>query len=44
MPSGHGTTRQGWTILQLGAYAGFVESGNPRCSQTIDEIVYGRNN
>jgi hypothetical protein len=25
-------------------YAGFVESGSPRCSQTIDEIVYGRNN
>jgi len=23
-------------------YAGFVESGNPRSSQTIDEIVYGR--
>ena len=22
-------------------YAGFVESGNPRSSQTIDEIVYG---
>jgi hypothetical protein len=24
-------------------YAGFVESGNPRSSQSIDEIVYGRN-
>ena len=22
-------------------YAGFVESGNPRSSQSIDEIVYG---
>ena len=22
-------------------YAGFVESGNPRSSETIDEIVYG---
>ena len=22
-------------------YAGFVESGNPRSSQTIDEVVYG---
>ena len=22
-------------------YAGFVESGNPRSSQTVDEIVYG---
>ena len=23
-------------------YAGFVETGNPRSSQTIDEIVYGQ--
>jgi len=23
-------------------YAGFVESGNPRSSRSIDEIVYGR--
>ncbi len=23
-------------------YAGLVESGNPRSSQSIDEIVYGR--
>jgi len=23
-------------------YAGLVESGNPRSSQTIDEIVYGQ--
>lgn len=23
-------------------YAGIVESGNPRSSQTIDEIVYGQ--
>jgi len=23
-------------------YAGFVESGNPGSSQTIDEIIYGR--
>ena len=23
-------------------YAGFVESGNPRSSQMIDEIIYGR--
>jgi hypothetical protein len=22
-------------------YAGFVESGNPRSSQTIDDIIYG---
>lgn len=22
-------------------YAGFVESGNPRSSETIDEVVYG---
>lgn len=22
-------------------YAGFVESGNPQSSQTIDEVVYG---
>lgn len=22
-------------------YAGFVESGNPRSSQSIDELVYG---
>jgi hypothetical protein len=22
-------------------YAGFIESGNPNASQTIDEIVYG---
>ena len=22
-------------------YAGFVESGNPRSSQTVDEVVYG---
>ncbi len=22
-------------------YAGFVESGNPRSGQTVDEIVYG---
>ena len=22
-------------------YAGFVESGNPRSSETVDEIVYG---
>ena len=23
-------------------YAGFVETGNPRSSETIDEIVYGQ--
>ncbi|MGD0438973.1 MAG: CopG family transcriptional regulator [Bryobacteraceae bacterium] len=23
-------------------YAGFVESGDPRSSQTVDEIVYGQ--
>lgn len=23
-------------------YAGIIESGNPRSSQSIDEIVYGR--
>jgi hypothetical protein len=23
-------------------FAGFVETGNPRSSQTIDEIVYGQ--
>jgi hypothetical protein len=23
-------------------YAGFVETGNPRSSQSIDEIVYGQ--
>ena len=22
-------------------YAGFVESGNPRSSETVDEVVYG---
>jgi hypothetical protein len=32
-PSGHPTWMR---------YAGLVESGNPRSSQSIDEIVYGR--
>jgi hypothetical protein len=24
------------------SYAGFVQSGNPRSGQSIDEVVYGR--
>ena len=32
-PTGHGA----WM-----SFAGFIETGDPRSSQTIDEIVYGQ--